>query len=297
MLKGYIINMEELLKVNSIQKVCFHDGPGISTTIFLNGCPLKCPWCANPETSSLVKQYVVNKECKMLNNKCQYKVDCIGKNSSLKCLEENYKKCPIKAIEKIYGLYTISELEKIILEDEFLYENDGGVTFSGGEPLVQSKSLAILMKRLKEKKINIAIESCMHVKKSFLEDVVDYIDLFIIDIKILNSEKVLDILKGKLKLFLDNIQYIFSKNKKAIFRIPLIKPYITNEENLRNIYEFLEKYKPNKVEIFKGHNLAKEKYNKLELNYEDVETISDEEINTIKEKIEQLGIQTDIIKF
>lgn len=297
MLKGYIINMEELLKVNSVQKVCFHDGPGIRTTIFLNGCPLKCPWCANPETGSFVKEYIVNKECKMLDNKCQYKVECSGKNSSLKILEENYKKCPIKAIERTYSFYTISELEKIILEDEFLYGNDGGVTFSGGEPLLQSKTLAKLMRNLKEKNINISIESCMYVNNSFLEDVVDYIDLFIIDIKILNSEKNLNILKGNLNLFLDNVQHIFSKNKKVIFRIPLIKPYITNEENLNDIYKFLEKYKPHKVEIFKGHNLAKEKYNKLELNYEKVQTISDEEINTIKEKIEQLDIKTDIIKF
>lgn len=255
--------MDNMLKVSNIQRVCFHDGPGIRTTIFFSGCPLRCPWCANPETSLFNKKYFLNKD----------------------------------VLEEVYKIYTIDELEYIILKDKFLYKAEGGVTFSGGEPLAQSKNLSVLMKRLKEKNINITIETSMYASEQSVKDVIDYIDLFIIDIKILNQEKALEILNGKVQEFLDNIEMIFKKNKKVIFRIPLINPYITNEENKNAIYDFLNKYKPLKVEIFKGHNLGKEKYKKLGLEYKEVKTIDYEEILKIREKIESMGIETEIISF
>ena len=284
-----------MLNVSNIQRVCFHDGPGIRTTVFLNSCLLKCPWCANPETSKLTKKYVLNDNCK--KEKCPFNIDCNGIKSSMEELENNYIRCPIGAIEKTQNLYSIDDLYKLLINDKFLYENNGGVTFSGGEPLLQSKNLSKLMKKLADNNINIAMETCLFASKTMLEDVINYVDLFIVDIKILDTEKCLKILGGNLDLFFENINLIFSKEKKVIFRIPLIEPYITNKENMGKIYSFLKTYKPLKVEIFKGHNLAKEKYYKLGLKYEDVKTISDEDIKLIKKIIEDLGIETQVIKF
>lgn len=283
-------------KVNNIQKVCFHDGPGIRTTIFLNSCSLKCPWCANPETSHFMKKYYVNNNCNY-NGVCPYKINCKGKESDNELLEKNYDICPIEAIEKNITEYSISELEKIILEDKLIYGEDGGVTFSGGEPLLQSDILSILLKKLKDKKINIAVETCLYVNQENIEKIIDDVDLFIIDIKIIDKNESKNIINGNIEKYLENIEYIFKNNKKVIFRIPLIKPYITNENNLNNIYDLLKKYKPTKVEIFKGHNLAKEKYLKLGLKYNQVETISDKEIANIKDKINKLDINVEVISF
>ena len=288
------MNKDNLI-VSNIQRVCFHDGPGIRTTVFLHGCSLKCPWCANPEMSFFNRKYIVNHNCKMDNGKCIYGVDCTGIDSSQEVLEENYNKCPVGAIEKIYDIYSIDNLKEIILEDKFLYGNDGGVTFSGGEPLLQSKKLKELLIELKKESINIAIESCLYVDNNNLLDVIDYIDTFIIDVKILNKDNVKTVLNGDFDVYLKNIDAVFSKNKNVIFRVPLIKPYGTDDNNLSEICHFFSKYKPNKVEIFKGHNLAREKYKKLRLDYSEVETLADEEIEIFKNKISDLGIDVEMI--
>lgn len=284
-----------MLNVSNIQRVCFHDGPGIRTTVFLNSCLLKCPWCANPETSKLVKKYIINNNCK--KDKCPFNIKCNGIKSNMKELENNYIKCPIGAIEKTQNLYSTNQLYELLVNDTFLYGSDGGVTFSGGEPLLQSKNLSKLMKKLVDSNINIVMETCLFANKTTLEEIIDYVDLFIVDIKILDKDKCLKVLGGELELFFENIKLIFSKEKKVIFRIPLIEPYITNKKNMEEIYDFLKLYKPLKVEIFKGHNLAREKYSKLGLKYDEVKPITNKEIEIIKNNIENLKIKTDIIKF
>lgn len=283
--------------VNNIQHVCFHDGPGIRTTVFLNSCLLRCPWCANPETSFYKKKYYVNERCVLENNKCAYNLNCNGKFSDSITLENNYHNCPVDAIINNSKEYSIDELENIILEDRFLYKENGGVTFSGGEPLLQSKALSQLFVKLKDNKINIAIETCLYTNISNLKDIIDYVDLFIIDIKILDVVENSKVIKGNLDDYINNLSYIFDNKKNVIFRIPLIKPYITNQDNINKIIDLLGNYKPMKVEVFKGHNLAKEKYLRLGLPYNTVETIDDMEIMKIKERIEDLGIDVEVISF
>ena len=199
MLKGCNNIMENFLKVSNIQKVCFHDGPGIRTTIFLKGCSLKCPWCANPEASFASKKYIINENCKYKNGNCKYNIGCNSKNDLT-----DVKTCPLGFIEKVYEDYSIHQLYDIILKESFLYGKEGGITFSGGEPLLQSKELVKLIKLLKNNRINIAVESCMYVNSINLKEVIDYIDLFIIDLKILDEENSKKVLKGDLNLFYSN---------------------------------------------------------------------------------------------
>ena len=289
--------MNNNLVINNIQRFCFHDGPGVRTTVFMNSCPLKCPWCANPESSKSNKNYIVNGNCKQENDSCAYGILCNGKQDNQKNLEKNYNRCPVGAIEKLRESISIEKIESKILEDQLLYGTEGGVTFSGGEPLLQSKTLSLLLTRLKNKRVNIALETCLFVPQKNLIEVIDLVDLFIIDIKILNANNCLNILAGDIGMFFENVKTIFSFDKKVIFRIPLIFPFVTNKENLIDIYDFLKKFKPLKVELLKGHNLAKEKYNKLDIEYKKVETITDKEIASIKTKIERLNIEVEVMKF
>lgn len=248
--------------VSNIQRMCFHDGPGIRTTVFLKGCNLKCPWCANPENINFGKE--------------EY-IDSDGKG--------------------IYGYdISIEELKNEILKDKSYYENGGGVTFSGGEPLLHIKEIELLLKKLKDENINICIETALMIPEEYIQIALQYVDQYIIDIKILSINECKNVLNGNVELYKKNVKTIFNNNKKVIFRIPLIRAYTYNEENLRNIYMFLEEYKPEKVEIFKVHALAKKKYNTLNRKMIDIkQDITDTEIDKIKQKIIQIGIDTEII--
>ena len=140
------------VRVSNIQRFSLHDGPGIRTTIFFKGCNLKCPWCANPENIDFMPTPYINDNTK----------------------EEGIFGYEVEALE----LY-----EEIIKDKEFYKLNNGGVTFSGGEPMLQMRQLEPLLQKLKEEKINMCIETALQVPKELVEIAQKYIDEFIIDTK------------------------------------------------------------------------------------------------------------------
>jgi pyruvate formate lyase activating enzyme len=181
------------------------------------------------------------------------------------------------------------------LKDKAFYETGGGVTFSGGEALLQFEKIEPLLKKLKSLNINICVETACSVPQKFVDIALKYIDEFIIDIKILDEDTIFKI-NGNLKNYKKNIEEIFNSNKKVIFRIPLAKDYIVTENNIKLILEFLSQFRPYKVEIFKIHNLAQKKYETLNKDMVKLKDISSEEIEKIKCQIENLGIKVEICK-
>lgn len=232
------------VRVTDIQHFSLHDGPGIRTTVFLKGCSLKCPWCANPECISPKLQ------------------DEFGYDISL------------------------DELEEEILKD---YGTDGGVTFSGGEPLLQIRFLEPLLKSLKLKDIDICFETALFVPNEYLNRAGFYADEFLVDIKMLNQKDCRNILKG------DVIQYLNNLNSldldKTTFRIPVTE-FSLKDRDL--ILKLLGKLKPKKVEIFKLHNLAKRKYEMLDMDYYYKE-VSDSQIANFKKDLDKIA-PTEIIE-
>jgi len=154
------------VRITNIQHFSLHDGPGIRTTVFLKGCNLKCPWCANPE-------------------------------------------CISSKIQGEFG-YDISleKLEQEIVKDKPFYETGGGVTFSGGEPLLQINDLEPLLKSLKNKNINICFETALFVPEKYLKIAKKYSDEFIVDIKMINHENCKKVIGGKIDQYLNNINYL-----------------------------------------------------------------------------------------
>lgn len=233
--------------ITDIQHFSLHDGPGIRTTVFLKGCSIKCPWCANPE--------------------------CIS--------------------PKIQGQFgrdiSLNDLESEILKDENYYKTGGGVTFSGGEPLLQIKQLEPLLKSLKSQNINICFETALFIPNEYLQIANRYGDEFIVDIKMLDSDNTKNVLNGNIGQFLDNLYYL--DLKKTTFRIPVSK-FSLNDENL--ILNLLKKYPSKKVEIFKLHNLAKRKYEILNKDcYYD--EISYNRLTDFKDKLNDI-VPTEIIE-
>lgn len=251
------------IRITDIQHFCLHDGPGIRTTVFLKGCNLKCPWCANPE-----------------------------------CISYDFQEYDDNGIKGVFG-YDISlkKLEQEILKDEVFYSiNNGGVTFSGGEPLLQIKKLEPLLKSLKEKNINICIETALMCDTELVHMSSFYVDEYFVDIKVLDKQSCIDILNGNLDLYYENLDLLFFKKKKLTFRLPLVNEYTLNDDNINLICNFFKRYSHNKVEIFKAHNLAEKKYyflNKKMIVFSD---ISDEKVQEIYNKLSKFVKNIEIIK-
>ena len=247
--------------ITNIQRFCLHDGPGIRTTVFLKGCNLKCPWCSNPE------------------------------NISFDIQEYNHN-----GYRGIYGKeISLDELENEILKDLNYYKTGGGVTFSGGEALLQFDKLEPLLINLKEKKINICVETALTVPEKYIDIALKYVDEFIIDIKIIDERNDYKI-NGNSKLFLSNIKNIFNSKMNIVFRMPIVPKYTYTDENISRILKVLKDYKPDCVEIFKIHNLGKSKYDSLSLPYFNFDEISDEKMTELCFKIKSLGVNCKYIK-
>lgn len=253
---------EDKILVGNIQRFCVNDGPGIRTTVFLKGCSLKCPWCSNPENIKPIIEYYIENE-----------------------------------LSKSFGKYYSSdELFNLIMKDILYYDSDGGVTFSGGEPLLQSKRLIYLLKKLRKENINICFETSLNVANENLIDIIDYVDLFYVDIKILDKNVLKSKLNGNIDNYYKNIETLFKNNKKIIFRIPLVYEYTYTKPNTRLILNFLKKYKPVKVEIFSVHNLGEKKYKLLDLNYQRFNKISGDDLTYLCNSIKKLNIDCTIEK-
>lgn len=213
--------------ITNIQRFSLHDGPGIRTTVFLKGCSIRCPWCSNPENiNHQIERYVKD-----------------GK-------------------EGFYGKeYSEDEVLKEVLKDKTFYEDNGGVTFSGGEALLYAKELLPLMEQIKQNNISIAVESSLFVPSSYLEMVIPFVDYFYVDLKVMDKEKCSLLLKGNLDLFKSNLA-ILAKSKKFNVRIPVIYGYTDDENNIKCIIDVIREYRSSieKVELIKGHNLGDNKY-------------------------------------
>lgn len=252
---------KEKVLVSNIQRFCVNDGPGIRTTLFLKGCNLHCPWCCNPENISFEPQIM------KMNDK---NIIC-GKWMS---------------VDEIYD-----ELAK-----DFLFYEGGGVTFSGGEPLLQIELLVPLLKRLKDNDIHICVETALFIPKEILEIATKYVDLFIVDVKILDDRKCSDVIGGNINCFFSNIDLLTRNCVERIYRIPIIEGYTFTEENMEDLLRFIDINKPLKVEILQGHNLAKLKYRALGLAEPTCRSVSVDELLGFKEKIELLGVNTLILR-
>ena len=254
--------MNRTITVSNIQRFCLHDGPGIRTTVFLKGCSLHCPWCANPENiKSDIEKYIDNG-----------KESFCGKKM---CLSEIYNEC---------------------LKDKSFYDNGGGVTFSGGEPLLYITQYEPLLKKLKESNISLCAETALFVNSGNVELAERYFDFFCVDIKILDNEKCKSLLGGNVELYKNNIEYIVNSEKNIQFRVPLISPFTTESENIKMIADFCKEYNINDLELIKGHNLAQKKYQLLNMEMYNTPDLDQSEINIIQEKLLNAGIQTKVCK-
>ena len=245
--------------VTNIQRFSLHDGPGIRTTVFLKGCSLHCPWCANPENISCgIEPY--------------YKDGKFGEYGKWYASVDLYDEL-IRDIAFFRECENASALGSYQITSPHQLPNlPGGVTFSGGGPLLQFKILQPLLKRLKKEAIHLCAETCLFVPPQELQIAIEYIDLFYVDLKILDIEQCRTVLNGPLELFEDNLSILLQSQRPVIFRVPVIAKdesgngtlYPINQERIaQKISDSIQKGNVIKVELIKEHNLGLSKYRAL----------------------------------
>lgn len=253
-----------------IQRNSFVDGPGIRTTVFFKGCNLKCKWCHNPESQLAEPQIMFYREkC----TGCGYCESISAYNSNLICLNGAKEICGKE--------YTADMVLNEILKDKAFYENsNGGVTFSGGESMLQIDFLCELLQKCKNYGIHTAVDTAGNVPWSHFERILEYTDLFLYDIKILNSEKHKQFTGVENQIILNNLKKLFESGARLYIRIPVICGVNDSVEEMQKIRSFIMPYKPVKIELLPYHKLGEYKY--AALNMERIEFESPDK-NVIKQ--------------
>ncbi|QAA34396.1 [formate-C-acetyltransferase]-activating enzyme [Clostridium manihotivorum] len=267
----------------NMQRYSLHDGGGIRTVVFFKGCPLKCPWCCNPESQS-------------------FDMDIMKKpNLCMKCNSDSFdkcnmkpEKCPTGALEYIGKEYTVEEVLKEVKKDIIFYDtSDGGVTLSGGEVLAQHEFALELLKGLKELSINTAIETSGFGNTKGLLELAEFLDLILFDLKIMDRDKAKKALGADTDLIKKNIKALVeNNNNKVIPRIPLIPGYTMEEKNIAEIIAFVKELGLKEVHILPFHQYGSKKYEYLEKEYSllEIKAPTGEEVEAIKQKMEQQGL-------
>lgn len=276
--------MSDKAYVFNIQHYSLHDGPGIRTNVFLKGCPLRCKWCSNPESQNSEAEISYNnnkcigcKECSGCissceNNAISFDSDnkaVINRDKCINCLMCS-SDCPTGAITTQGTLKTIKEILDIVEKDSVFYtHSEGGVTISGGEPLMHGEFTINLLKQAKKRRINTAIETCGYADYEILKGCAKNLDMILFDIKSLNDEKHKKFTGASNKLILENFNKlcIDFPNLKKIVRTPVIPTFNDNVEDIKEIVEFL-KDKPNvNYELLPYHKFGEGKYKSLGREY------------------------------
>ena len=258
----------------NIQRYSIHDGPGIRTTVFLKGCPLNCWWCQNPESQLSGQEMIFWEDrcigCGACSLNCpsgaiqmENKKPVTDKSKCNLCGECS-RICPTQAREMIGKKLTAEEIIKEVEKDLVFYEESGGgVTFSGGEPLGQSEFLESLLICCQKKKIHTAVDTSGYISWEILSKISSKIDLFLYDLKIMDSERHKKYTGVSNEIILENLKKLSSVHNNIFVRFPVIPGINDDYQNIKETGAFLSSLKIAQVNLLPYHHIGIDKYKRL----------------------------------
>lgn len=269
--------MEKGITFN-IQKFSIHDGPGIRTTVFFKGCPLRCEWCSNPESQ------IKNVQILHDQSKCSYCLSCVAACPNGAITHEDNKiiinedkcvgcltcvnSCPNRALSYEGDYQTIEEIVDICMQDiDFYEESGGGVTISGGEGMSQPEFLKKLIAELKKNSIHVAIETTGYIKKETFEELARELDLLLFDVKHYDREKHYNGTKVYNDLIVENLKWAIDNGIEVLPRIPVIPDFNDSLEDAEGLAKLLVEVGAKKVQLLPFHQFGEKKYELLNRDY------------------------------
>lgn len=293
--------MKELF-ISNIQRFSVGDGPGIRTTVFMKGCNLHCPWCHNPETISAKAEVLFTSSrctgCGRCITACPnhtvisgaHHIDRGVCSACGKCVQL----CPSGALELSGRSISVDQIVKEVLEDkEFYQASDGGVTLSGGEPLLQADGCAALAQTLQQQNVSVLLDTAGCVPFSAFEKVLPYLSMCYFDLKSVN-EQGYRIIGGNLSLVLDNLKKMVASGVPTVVRIPVIPHF--NAHQLADFATVLQDIGPTRVDLLPFHRMGSGKYAALgsDYAYANTPSLSPEELLGYQTLLMQHGLTVTI---
>jgi pyruvate formate lyase activating enzyme len=296
---------EVMLSIMEIERFAIHDGPGIRTIVFLQGCPLSCSWCSNPESQKMGTHllYMENKciGCGRCYKSCPNdSIDftdgrpVFNRNKCIFC-KNCAAICPQDAIKFIGEKISVAEImEKVCRDKDYYYHSGGGVTISGGEPFVQCEGLIALLRRCKSEGLHTAIETSGQADTDKIKKALPLVDLFLFDIKHTDTHELKKETRADLELIWNNLRTITAFDaKKVIIRVPVLPGFNHKPDIIRKIYDLALELNIREVHLLPYHTLGKDKYKQLGMPY----TFSCDRILTNNELIplKEMGEKMNLI--
>jgi len=287
-----------------IKRYAIHDGPGIRTTIFLKGCSLRCQWCQNPEGQETNPEIILRssrcaRECSECVSVCPQ--DAISKDGNYIKIDKDKcdlcakceDVCVYEALEVVGREVTVQEVMNEIEKDKvFFDESGGGITFSGGEPLMQRDFLEVLLKEIRKKDIHVTLDTSGYVSFEDLDRISDKVDLFLYDLKTMDDEKHEKYTGVSNKLILENLSKLAERRKSVAVRIPLISGINDDDQSIHMFVDYLQSLKNIKqIDLLSYHRGGSEKHKRLRKkgSPRTFQTPSDERIEEIKKILSDAG--------
>lgn len=266
------------LQLNNIQRFCLHDGPGVRTVVFLQGCPLRCRWCANPETmaktASLLYTRALCIGCRACVSACRR--GCAAWDGNRITIDREgcalcgtcAAACPAGAL-RVQGTPADTDaLLELLLRDRRYYEQSGGgVTLSGGEPCLQPEACTELLRQLRARQIHTAVETGGYCEEKAFDEIAKACDLLLFDIKHMDAQK------HRAGCGVDNERILRNLETGAgvcevCVRVPLIPGFNDGRENLRETARLAQRLHVKRIDVLPFHRLGAAKYDALEQPYE-----------------------------
>jgi pyruvate formate lyase activating enzyme len=298
--------------ITEIQRFSLQDGPGLRTTLFVKGCPLHCPWCHNPETQSQKKElYYYPENCTKCgrcvdvcptgasniqinsNNEPYLNLDrnlCIG---CMKCVDV----CLSGAREEIGQDLSFDEIIKEALADRPFFKNSGGgISISGGEPLLFSEFTYQVAKKIKEEGVNVAVETSCFSKWEKIQPLLKFVDYFLVDIKTLDPAKHSQVVGCPLEPILENIKNLIESEANLRIHLPIISGFNDTIQDYKSYEFFLSDFaeRLGGVDILPFHTFGQGKYDALgrgeTYKYRNAKQISNKEVVKLARALKKLNI-------